>query len=114
MVAAVIFALGSTGNEGYCWLWPSIDTRYAPDYAERKFQRIESGMTQEQVVGLIGQPLRKQSYLGRDPVRLARREEEWSYTGDGAAWVGDWAWLSRKVVFNDGRVVQTVSRINYD
>lgn len=113
LISAVAYlALG--GMESYCVIWPSIDTRYAPDFSERRFARVEVGMTREQVVGLIGQPLGTGRYYSGHPAYKTAGDEVWTYTGDGAAWWGDWAWLSRQVIFRDGRVAQTVYWTYYD
>ena len=104
-------------SEGYCIVWPSIGTAFAADYSERGFDRIKPGMTQVEVLQLIGQPLGKgfnsrPSPSGWDQWR--RGDETWTYSQDSSARGGDWAWLSREVVFRQGVVVQTVRWIYYD
>lgn len=56
LVVAVVAYLGVSGGESYCWIWPSIDTRYASGYSERKFRQVEVGMTETQVVALMACP----------------------------------------------------------
>src|SRR5688572_28611084 len=46
-------------SEGYCIVWPSIGTAFAPHYSESGFNRIKPGMTESEVLHLIGYPLGK-------------------------------------------------------
>jgi hypothetical protein len=94
-----------SGVESYCYVYPSIDTRYAPGFSERKFAQVRVGMSMDEVVILIGEPYHRGR--GRNSVR-------WSYTQDGECFWADWAWLGREIVFKDGRVVERISRIYYD
>lgn len=94
-----------SGVESYCYVYPSIDTRYAPRFSERKFAEVRAGMSMDAVITLLGQPCHRGS--GRNSVR-------WSYTQDGKCLWADWAWLGREIVFKDGRVVERVSRIYHD
>jgi hypothetical protein len=111
---AAVFGIGGvvafglytcSGVESYCYLYPSIDTRYAPGFSERKFAEVRAGMSMDEVITLLGQPYHSGS--GRNPVR-------WSYTQDGKCFWADWSWLGREIVFKNGRVVEGVSRIYYD
>lgn len=112
LLAVAYLACG--GGESYCVLWPSIDTRYAPGFSERKFAKVEVDMTRAQVVQLIGRPLVTHRWWRNHPAYKEYGDEVWSYTGDGAAPWGDWAWLSREVIFRDGKVVQKVFWTFYD
>ena len=94
-----------SGVESYCYVYPSIDTRYAHGFSEEKFAEVRAGMSMDEVITLLGQPYHSGS--GRNSVR-------WSYTQDGKCSWADWAWLGREIVFKDGRVVERVSRIYYD
>ncbi|MBL0378200.1 MAG: hypothetical protein JKP90_00795 [Desulfofustis sp. PB-SRB1] len=49
----------SFGWETYCWWNPTIDTNFAPNYSEERFSLIKQGMTADEVIGLIGEPLKK-------------------------------------------------------
>jgi len=91
--------------EGYCLVWPSIGTRFAPGFSEENFDRVTRGMTPTEVNALLGVPL---------DTRGRRNQETWSYSSDSSARGGDWAWLAREVVFDDRRVVETTRRIYYD
>ena len=101
-------------GEGYCFLWPGIDTKYAPNYNERSFGRVEVGMTKDQVLALLGPPLDTHGFYRSHPAYKASGDEVWSYTSDGAAPWGDWAWLSREVIFRGDSVVQRVNWTYYD
>lgn len=114
LVVAVVAYLSIGGGEYYCWIWPSIDTRYASGYSERKFRQVEVGMTETQVVALIGRPLGTHRYWRGHPAYKFPGDFVWSYTSDGAAFWGDWAWLSREIIFHEGRVVQKVFWTYYD
>jgi hypothetical protein len=105
---AVLYLCVAGMLEGYCFVWPSIDTVYAPDFTERKFKQIEVGMREEEVVALIGLPFRTDRYSRGHPAYKVTGDNVWSYTHDGAAPFGDWAWLSREVIFRNGSVVQKV------
>ena len=73
------------------------DTMYAPSYTEKNFNKIEIGMTQEQVLELVGEPLKKS---GRDRScweYTALRENDRSY----CYWV-------REVNFNSDKKVTKI------
>jgi outer membrane protein assembly factor BamE (lipoprotein component of BamABCDE complex) len=93
-------------SEAYCFFNPSIDTRYAAGYSEKAFDKIENGMTMEEVRRLLGTPLYE--------IPNDNGTEEWGYTLDGKCGWGDWAWLGRMVVFRDGKVEKTVKHVFYD
>jgi hypothetical protein len=101
--------------EGYCIVWPGIGTRFTRDFSHWGFARIKPGMTGEQVKALIGEPMgvgygcAPSGWPLRKPLDIT-----WGYSSDSSARGGDWAWLSREVVFRDGRVVQTVKWTYYD
>ena len=94
-----------SGVESYCYVYPSIDTRYASGFSERKFAEVRAGMSMDEVITLLGEPYHRG--VGRSSVRR-------SYTQDGKCFWADWAWLGREIVFKDGRVVERISRIYYD
>ena len=109
--------LGVGGCESYCVLWPSIDTVYAPGFTDAGFERVQVGMTREDVRAQIGEPLDKDFRSVnrlRHPGYQARGDEVWTYTRDGGCPWSDWAWLSREVLFSNGRVVQRVYWTYYD
>jgi outer membrane protein assembly factor BamE (lipoprotein component of BamABCDE complex) len=106
IVVVVVLPLGYLLlPETYCFFYPSIDTRYTEGFTESKFAAIRVGMTQEEVVKLLGEPFDGAS---------ARASSRWAYTQDGKCTWKDWAWLGREIVFAKGRVVEIVARVYYD
>lgn len=109
--AAVCFIMTMFGfiwlSEGYNFLKPDIDTVYAPNFTQAKFDSIKPGLDSVQVISLLGQPLERQ--------QLDNSQCLWYYTNDGKCTFGDYAWLGREVYINaNGKVVQTVKNIHYD
>lgn len=89
--------------EGYFYLYPAIDTRYAPQYSEAQFQTIQVGMTKEEVLARLGPSLNKMEDQG------------WMYSEDNAFRYWDFAWLVRAVNFDsEGRVIEVNASVNYD
>ena len=103
-VAALLIYM-SSGFESYCYIYPSIDTRYTGGFSERAFARIQIGMTRDEVSNLLGAPFGGVS---------GEAEKQWNYTQDGKCQWADWAWLGRTVVFENNRVVGKVARVWYD
>jgi hypothetical protein len=102
-------------TERYCYLWPAIGTRFSPNYTERGFNAIKPGMTEQEVQALIGQPLTTGDGTAPPGHALAQPGDlVWTYSSDSSERGGDWAWLSREVVFRSGKVAHTVSWIYYD
>jgi hypothetical protein len=96
-------------SEGYCWIWPGIGTRFAPDYTAWGFDSVQPGMTRSDVERLIGLPLGQSLQRGTRPFGdLQAGDELWQYGSDSSALSGDWAWLSREVVFRRGVVSHKV------
>ena len=104
------------GGESYCWWNPSIDTQFTSQYSEKVFDSITPGMTQSNVVALLGEPLFKQPIpQGHYTFLNAETTEEWRFTDDGKCSWADWAWLGRYVYFNGtGAVTETTKVIHYD
>ena len=105
MLFVVFFVLSGCG-EGYCYFYPSIDTRYATGYSEKAFQSITPGMTRPQVDAMMCAPLGVWTNLDATV--------DYDYTRDGKSWIGDFAWFGREVRFSNDVVVATESRIYYD
>jgi hypothetical protein len=113
--AAFIQALGAGMTEGYCIVWPGIGTHFARDFSHLGFERIKPGMSEQQVIDLIGRPITRDDYCSPSGWPLLQRGDKvWSYSMDSSQFGGDWAWLSRQVVFRDGRVAQTVKWTFHD
>ena len=102
-------------TEGYCILFPGIGTRFAPGYSERGFNAVRPGMSEQEVIALIGKPLSEGSQVAPSGRLLAKAGDiVWAYSIDTNGRDGDWAWLSREVVFRNGRVAHAVKWIYYD
>jgi hypothetical protein len=106
----------SGATEGYCLIWPGIGTKFAPGFSHTGFARIKPGMTAQEVVSLIGEPMGLAPGRGSPPGWTLYRygDVTWSYSTDSSALGGDWAWLAREVVFRDGRVAHTVRWTYHD
>ncbi len=103
-------------SEGYCLVWPSIGTAYARGYTDSGYSRVKPGMTRDKVLSMLGEPLSR-SFIRPAPPGMAlyqRGDETWQYSQDSSARGGDWAWLSREIVFRGGVVVQKVEWTYHD
>ena len=102
--------------EGYCIAWPGIGTHFSRSYSHLGFARIQTGMTKDDVLAVLGPPL--SSGTGRPAPsgwpQWRTGDLTWTYSRDSSARGGDWAWLSREVVFRDGVVVQKLKWTYHD
>lgn len=96
-VLAILSLLLLASTEEYFFLYPAIDTRFAPGYSEAEFHNIQAGMTKEDVLQRLGPPLN------------TIEEQSWIYSEDNAFPLWDFAWLGRAVQFNAGGEVTHVS-----
>lgn len=101
----VIIFLMVTETESYFWPYPSIDTKYAPGFSEGKFRQVKVGMSQDEVFAILGKP------LGVQPFSEGTR---FFYSEDGAAPIGDFAWLGRLIDVKDGKVTKIINQVFYD
>jgi outer membrane protein assembly factor BamE (lipoprotein component of BamABCDE complex) len=107
-VVGVLVAIAGylcVGMESYCLIYPGIDTHYTQGFSQRKFAKVQPGMTKAEVLNLLGEPI-------GGPEAVA--SSHWSYTRDGKCRWADWAWLGREIVFADDRVVEAISRVYYE
>jgi hypothetical protein len=107
-ILAILFALLMLSglSEGYCYFYPSIDTRYADGYSETDFSRLTVGMTRQEVDQIMCPPL----YTWTNTTGLLQVY----WTGDGKAPFGDFAWFGRGVEVSNGVVIRVVNQIYYD
>jgi hypothetical protein len=102
----LVFFLSFSRMEAYCFFYPSIDTRYAPGFSEKRFATLKVGDAAQRVEAILGPPLVSTDVTGGAAV--------WLYTSDGKCQWGDFAWLYRAVKIDNGVVAEIVSRVMYD
>ncbi len=79
---------------------PYVDTIFAKDFAWEKFNRVELGMTQEQVEAILGKPLDKHNYGSNNPNYIC-----WRYSTDGKLWpYADFSYYLVQTCFKNGVV----------
>ena len=105
---AVLFVLLllSGYSEGYCFFWPKIDTVYADGYSEEAFSKLTVGMSRSEAESIMCPPLG----VGTNKSGLVRI----SYTKDGAAPFGDFAWFGRGLEISNGVVTRVVKTMYMD
>jgi len=102
LVATAILAFVGYGlPEGIYPLEPLVDTQMAPSYSPAMFDEIKVGMTEDEVLQKLGEP-------------LTRTRSRWGYTMDGACSWGDFAWLYQYIEFEGGHVVRILAGWAYD
>ncbi len=104
------FTLGSISLlEGKHLFDPYIDTTFATNYSPEKFEKIEIGMTVNDVIKIVGEPLRiGQSY--KDTLN-----KTYDYTKDGKNHHGDFAWYNSSLeIDTNKRVIFIYKGWNYD
>ena len=113
-------ALSLVGDESYCWWYPLVDTRFTPGYSDKKFARIQPGMTREEVTAVLGKPFCVVGGIWLEDPKVIL-DEVWEYSHDGAAqerlpWHADFAWLLAAVIFDPetGRVAKATKVWLYD
>ena len=98
-------------TESYFPLYPAVDTVLTPQF-KQNFHKITLGMTVADVESLIGQPQREASVYREEFHKTFLQSSSavqscWQYGSDGAAWIGDFAWLSYNVCFDSNDQVAT-------
>jgi hypothetical protein len=120
LIAALTF-FASTLTEQYFFPYPEIGTVFSEGYSEANFDQIRAGMSEAEVITLLGEPLNRDrmTVSFTQGVRSAAMPTGsgamWSYSHDNAAGIWDFAWLGRFVYFDEaGRVTGTVKWVFYD
>jgi steroid 5-alpha reductase family enzyme len=72
-------------------------TEWAPNYSEDVFKKIHSGLSQEEVLKLLGKPLEEEKYIDREIWRYTRAPIDSNY------------WF-RIIVFDNKRIVMYTER----
>lgn len=107
VAGSLLFVLGSViwlllMLEMICPFDPYVDTCFAPGYSKKAFEAVEVGMSETDVTSILGEP------LSADPAPegiSANPDRIWSYTRDGCAPYGDFAWYGQHIGLKEGRVV---------
>src|SRR6185295_17995773 len=92
-------------GELYCFFYPSIETKYAPGFSEKRFHRISAGMTTNEVEVTLGKPIHILPLNGL---------ELWEYTSERSLPFVDFAWLRREITISNGIVLAVDSSIAHD
>jgi hypothetical protein len=101
-------------TESYFSLNPLIDTIVPPGFTEAKFARIKIGMPKDEVLKILPPPTSSTStycYIFRPD----KKHNCWYYGNDGAALLGDFAWINFEIAFDkEGKVIKTNHYVNAD
>ncbi len=114
-IACVSFLMGLVQLvEGKHLLKPYLDTHFAENYTPEKFESIEPGMTEEEVVSIIGKPLYRGKYYADSTLT------NYYYTGDGKLLsrssdngqhgYDDLAWYRSTVTFSPKNIVVDIDK----
>jgi len=125
MILGVLIALFAflvvTFTEQYFAPAPAIGTLFSPHHSEAGFDQIRAGMTEAEVVELLGEPLSKERFIisfnqgARSAGMPGGSSLMWSYSGDNPGGIWNFAWLGRFVYFDkEERVTGTIKWVFYD
>lgn len=98
----LIFNIVFTMLEGTCVWDVMADTQYSDNFNIYNIDKIETGMTMEEITGLIGDPLYKSEPESEN--------YSISWTGDGKAKWGDYAWFSFRIEFENNKATKIIKR----
>jgi len=80
--------------------YPEIDTIFAPGFSQQKFSQIEAGMTKQEILDILGEPL---NIMGEHPALVC-----WQYSTDGKLWpYADFSYFLYQVCFQNNLVAST-------
>jgi hypothetical protein len=120
LIAALAF-FAATLTEQYFFPYPEIGTVFSEGYSEANFDQIRAGMSEAEVIELLGEPLDRDRMIlsfnqgARSAAMPAGSSAMWSYSHDNAAGIWDFAWLGRFIYFDEaGRVTGTLKWVFYD
>jgi hypothetical protein len=98
--------------EGKFPIYSDIDTRFAPGYTDQRFDLVSVGMSESNVVAILGQPMYRQE-RSRWPFP-GDADFLWWYSQDGACSWGDYAWRAPIIGMKNGTVVTNYMVWCYD
>lgn len=113
----------SLHHEGHYDKDPYIDTIFAKDFTLEKFELVKEGMSQKQVLELLGEPLTHDAFGFRNqenanlilPPDDPQTENCWRYSSDGKlAQSGDTSWYSFIICFKSDAVSEKQVNEFYD
>lgn len=112
IVGILFFVMFPAPPEGKCIFSPDIDTRYAAGYSDGAFASVTIGMTESNVLHILGKPISTQAQsLWPYP---GDAEILWWYSSDGACSWSDFAWRAPIVGIRNGIVVSKWTVWCYD
>ena len=92
---------------GGCPWHPAVNTEFAEGYSEKAFCSIRKGMSEAEVLALLGEPFRKsETMMAESGSAEFMPVDCWHYSRKRQDKVGEFASLVRIVAFRDGTVVE--------
>lgn len=83
--------------------YPYIDTIYSKDFSWDKFRKISNGMSESEVVSIIGEPLSKTIQDN-----MNANDTCWQYTTDGKLWpYADFSYYQAQTCLSNGIVTNS-------
>ncbi|RJR16229.1 hypothetical protein C4579_00765 [Candidatus Microgenomates bacterium] len=91
---------------------PEIDTVFTPNFTKENFEKIQNGMTTQEVRDLLGEPFRTENIkileVENRYARVFQAEDNaecWRYSQDGKLGdKADFSWYSYRVCFEDNQL----------
>ena len=105
IILLFFFLFFGGGYETLCAWNPLIDTEYSSTFNIYKIDKVEIGMTKEDAIKLIGEPL--QTYIGKE-------YETFRFTSDGKSKFKDNAWFDFNLKFENDILIKKTSRWVHD
>lgn len=90
--------------ESYFYPSPYIDTEFAHGFSWENYEKVENGMTEQEVVALLGSPFEKPAGISGPKGgcgSISGKGECWVYTQDGKSPHWDFAWIAVIVRFDE-------------
>ena len=108
VVAAGVAAGMLLSRRGECCPWhPAVNTEFAEGYSEKAFCSIRKGMSEAEVLALLGEPFRKsETMMAEGGSAEFKPVDCWHYSRKRQDKMGGFASLVRIVVFRDGTVLE--------
>ncbi|MFH1188013.1 MAG: hypothetical protein V1688_04115 [bacterium] len=120
IIVSVFIVVGLfLSTESYFFPYPYIDTEFSSDFSWENWNKIQSGMAKDEVSTLIGQPFSMGVQInGYYKIKSGENYSNYDcdvFSQDGALWIGDCAWISINVCYdNNGKVLGKNELIIYN